>query len=217
MTPGTYVTLEVSDTGVGIDRETLARIFEPFFTTKEVGRGTGLGLATVYGIIKQSGGFIYCASQPGAGTTFTVYLPSVSEAVQAKAPTIEAGSQRGSESVLVVEDEEAICNFILSILRRNGYDATGARSGAEAMSILSSRRSGFQLLISDVVMPQMSGIELGRRIAEADQGVKILYMTGYSKHALVEAESLNGALDILRKPFTAEQLLRKIREVLDAG
>ena len=215
--PGRYVTLEVSDTGVGIDGETLARIFEPFFTTKEVGRGTGLGLATVYGIVKQSGGFIYCASQPGAGTTFTVYLPNVGAAVQEKATIMEAGSRRGSESVLVVEDEEAICNFILSILRRNGYDATGARSGAEAMSILSSRRGRFQLLISDVVMPQMSGIELGRRIAEADQGVKILYMTGYSKHALVEAESLNGGLDILRKPFTAEELLKKIREVLDAG
>ncbi len=217
MIPGEYVTLEVSDTGVGIDRETLARIFEPFFTTKEVGRGTGLGLATVYGIVKQSGGYIYCASQPGAGTTFTVYLPRVSEAVPAKSTTVEARSRPGSESVLVVEDEEAICNFILSILSRNGYAVTGARNGLEAMSIFSSRPGGFQLVLADVVMPRMSGIELGHRIAEADRGVKVLYMTGYSKHALVQADSPEGGLDILRKPFTAEQLLKKVREVLDAG
>jgi two-component system cell cycle sensor histidine kinase/response regulator CckA len=217
MVPGDYVTLEVSDTGIGIDRETLARIFEPFFTTKEVGRGTGLGLATVYGIVKQSNGYIYCASQPGAGTTFTVYLPSVSEAVPGKSTTAEARSRPGSESVLVVEDEEAICNFILSILRRNGYDTTGARSGPEAMSIFSSRPGGFKLVLADVVMPRMSGIELGRLIAEADRGAKILYMTGYSKHALVQTDSPDGALDVLRKPFTAEQLLTKIREVLDAG
>ncbi|MGD0728402.1 MAG: PAS domain S-box protein [Spirochaetia bacterium] len=216
MIPGDYVTLEVSDTGVGIDRETLARIFEPFFTTKEVGRGTGLGLATVYGIVKQSDGYIYCASRPGAGTTFTVYLPRVREAVPGKSTTVEARSLPGSESVLVVEDEEAICNFILSILRKNGYDATGARSGPEAMSIFSSRPGGFQLVLADVVMPRMSGIELGRWIAEAARGVKVLYMTGYSKHALVQADAPEGGLDILRKPFTAEQLLKKIREVLDA-
>jgi DNA-binding NtrC family response regulator len=129
---------------------------------------------------------------------------------------VEARSLPGSESVLVVEDEEAICNFILSILRKNGYDATGARSGPEAMSIFSSRPGGFQLVLADVVMPRMSGIELGRWIAEAARGVKVLYMTGYSKHALVQADAPEGGLDILRKPFTAEQLLKKIREVLDA-
>jgi PAS domain S-box-containing protein len=215
--PGDYVTLEVSDTGVGIDRDTLSRIFEPFFTTKEVGRGTGLGLATVYGIVKQSGGFIYCASEPGAGTTFTVYLPSV-WGETAEKTTVRAGRTRpGNESVLVVEDEEAICNFILSILRRNGYDATGARGGAEALSIFSSHPAGFRLLLADIVMPQMSGLELGRRIAESDRNVKILYMTGYSAHPLVQAGSANGAIDILRKPFTAEELLKRIREALDAG
>jgi CheY-like chemotaxis protein len=217
MTTGDYVTLEVSDTGVGIDQETLARIFEPFFTTKEVGRGTGLGLATVYGIIKQSGGYIYCTSQPEEGTTFTVYLPKVGESVPGKSAAVETRTRPGSESVLVVEDEEAICNFILSILRKHGYQATGARSGAEAMSIISSRPGGFQLLLADVVMPRMSGIELGRWTAETDRRVKVLYMTGYSKHALVQAESPGGALDILHKPFTAEQLLEKIREVLDEG
>jgi len=119
--------------------------------------------------------------------------------------------------VLVVEDEEAICNFILSILRRNGYDATGARSGAEAMSIFSSRPGAFRLVLADVVMPRMSGVELGRWVAEADKSVRILYMTGYSKHALVQADSPGGALEILHKPFTPEQLLKKIREALDAG
>ena len=215
--PGDYVSLEVSDTGVGIDRDTLSRIFEPFFTTKEVGRGTGLGLATVYGIVKQSGGFIYCASEPGAGTTFTVFLPRVSgEAVEA--PGARAGPSRpGKESVLVVEDEEAIANFILSILRRNGYDATGARGGAEALSIFSARPGGFALLLADIVMPQMSGLELGRRIAASDPGTRILYMTGYSAHPLVQAGAANGAIDILHKPFTAEELLQKVRETLDAA
>jgi PAS domain S-box-containing protein len=216
MAPGDYVTLEVSDTGVGIDRETRDRIFEPFFTTKEVGRGTGLGLATVYGIIKQSGGYIYCASEPGEGTTFTIYLPSVREAMPGKSMAAEARPRTGSESVLVVEDEEAICNFILSILRRNGYDATGARGGAEALSIFSSRRGAFQLLLADVVMPQMSGLELGRRITEARPGMKVLYMTGYSAHPLVQAGAPDGPIEILRKPFSAEELLKKIREALDA-
>ena len=215
MLAGSYVTLEVSDTGVGIDQETLARIFEPFFTTKEVGHGTGLGLATVYGIIKQSDGYIYCASQPGAGTTFTVYLPRVSDPVSEKSTAVETRSRPGSEPVLVVEDEEAICNFILSILRRQGYDATGARSAAEAISIFSSRPGAFRLVLADVVMPRMSGIELGRWLAEADKSVRVLYMTGYSKHALVQADSPGGALEVLHKPFTSEQLLKKIREVLD--
>jgi CheY-like chemotaxis protein len=217
MVPGSYVTLEVSDTGAGIDKETLTRIFEPFFTTKEVGRGTGLGLATVYGIVKQSNGYIYCTSEPRAGTTFTVYLPRVNDPLTEKSITVEARSRPGSESVLVVEDEEAICNFILSILRRNGYDATGARSAAEAMSIFSSRPGAFRLVLADVVMPRMSGVELGRWIEEADKSVRVLYMTGYSKHALMQADSPGGALEILRKPFTPEQLLNKIREVLDAG
>jgi two-component system, cell cycle sensor histidine kinase and response regulator CckA len=214
--PGDYVTLEVSDTGVGIDRDTLSRIFEPFFTTKEVGHGTGLGLATVYGIVKQSGGFIYCDSEPGAGTTFTVYLPSVRGEILENAAVRGARSRPGSESVLVVEDEEAIRNFILSILRRNGYEATGAGGGAEALSIFSVRTAGFHLLLTDIVMPQMSGLELGRRIAESDPAVKVLYMTGYSAHPLVQAGPPNGEIDILRKPFTAEELLKRIRETLDA-
>ncbi len=140
-----------------------------------------------------------------------------SKSAPEKPAVVETRSQRGSEPVLVVEDEEAICNFILSILRRNGYDATGARSGAEAIAILSSRPGSFRLVLADVVMPRMSGIELGRWLAETDRSVKVLYMTGYSKHALVQAESPGGALEILHKPFTPEQLLRKIRDVLDGG
>jgi CheY-like chemotaxis protein len=202
---------------VGIDRDILPRIFEPFFTTKEVGQGTGLGLATVYGIIKQSGGYIYCASEPDAGTTFTIYLPSARGEVPEKSSARGTRSRPGSESVLVVEDEEAICTFILSILRKNGYDAVGARGGAEALSLVSSRPSGFKLLLSDVVMPQMSGLELGRRIGEESPDTKVLYMTGYSAHPLVQAGLANGAIDILRKPFTAEELLKRVREVLDAG
>jgi two-component system, cell cycle sensor histidine kinase and response regulator CckA len=215
--PGDYVTMEVSDTGVGIDRDSLPRIFEPFYTTKEVGHGTGLGLATVYGIVKQSGGFIYCTSEPGAGTTFTVYLPSARGEIPRSDAPRGARPRPGSESVLVVEDEEAICNFILSILRRNGYEASGARGGAEALSIFSARPAGFQLVLTDIVMPQINGLELGRRIAASDRNVKILYMTGYSAHPLVQTGSMNGEIDILRKPFTAEALLERIRETLDAA
>jgi DNA-binding NtrC family response regulator len=141
----------------------------------------------------------------------------VDEGAQGRPTAVEARTRPGNESVLVVEDEEAICNFILSILRRNGYDATGARSGAEAKSIFSSRPGSFQLVLADVVMPRMSGIELGRWIKEAEPGVRVLYMTGYSKHALVQADAPGGAFDILRKPFTAEHLLERIREVLDTS
>ncbi len=216
MAPGDYVTLEVSDTGTGIDPKTLPRIFEPFFTTKEPGRGTGLGLATVYGIIKQSGGFIYCVSQPGMGTIFTIHLPRAGEGNADTAPgTCAPGPRPGNETVLVVEDEEAIRTYVLTILEKNGYAALGVRSAVEALSLLETRREPVDLLIIDVVMPGMSGLELGRRLMSADPGRRILYMSGYMAYSAV-SHGLGGVpVSMLRKPFIAAELLRKVRQTLD--
>jgi two-component system cell cycle sensor histidine kinase/response regulator CckA len=214
--PGEYITLEVSDTGAGIDREVLPRIFEPFFTTKAVGKGTGLGLATVYGIIKQSEGYIYCASEPGSGTTFTIYLPrSRGESIEAKKPARESGSLKGNETILVVEDEDAILGLILSILGRSGYKATGARNGGQALAAAASRTGPIHLLLTDVVMPQMSGPDLGRKLKEVLPDVRVLYMSGFTDHPAVQQGVRDSLVDMIRKPFTADALLRKIRDVLD--
>ncbi|MBE3065178.1 MAG: PAS domain S-box protein, partial [Spirochaetes bacterium] len=213
---GEYATLEVSDTGAGIDREVLPRIFEPFFTTKAVGKGTGLGLATVYGIIKQSEGYIYCASEPGAGTTFTIFLPRArGGSVEAKKPARESGSLTGNETLLVVEDEDAILGFVLSVLGRSGYKATGARNGEQALAAASSRTDPIQLLLTDVVMPQMSGPDLGRKLKEIHPDIRILYMSGFTDHPAVQQGVRDNQVDLIRKPFTANALLRKIRDVLD--
>jgi CheY-like chemotaxis protein len=215
ITPGEYITLEVSDTGEGIDKEVLPRIFEPFFTTKAVGKGTGLGLATVYGIIKQSEGYIYCASEPGAGTTFTIFLPRArGESIEVKKPARESGSLKGNETILVVEDEDAILGLILSILGRSGYKATGARNGEQALAA-ASRTDPIHLLLTDVVMPQMSGPDLGRKLQEMRRGTRILYMSGFTDHPAVQQGVRDSLVEMIRKPFTADALLRKIRDVLD--
>ena len=214
MAPGGYVTLEVSDTGKGIDGETLPRIFEPFFTTKALGKGTGLGLATVYGIIKQSEGYIYCTSEPGRGASFTIHLPRVSgEAPEAKTPSPQLGRLSGSERILVVEDEHAIRSLILSILARSGYHAVGARDASEALALAAA--SPFDLLLADVVMPQMSGPELGRQLQQAHPSLRVLYMSGFADHPAVHQGADRGGEDLLRKPFTAEELLARIRSALD--
>ena len=213
---GEYATLEVSDTGAGIDRDIIPRIFEPFFTTKAVGKGTGLGLATVYGIIKQSEGYIYCASEPGAGTTFTIFLPRAhGGSVEAKKPARESGPLTGNETLLVVEDEDAILGFVLSVLGRSGYKATGARNGEQALAAASSRTDPIQLLLTDVVMPQMTGPDLGRKLKEIHPDIRILYMSGFTDHPAVQQGVRDNQVDLIRKPFTANALLRKIRDVLD--
>jgi CheY-like chemotaxis protein len=211
-----YITLEVRDTGAGIDREVIPRIFEPFFTTKALGKGTGLGLATVYGIIKQSEGYIYCASEPGAGTAFTIYLPRVhGENVETNKPPREPRSLTGSETVLVVEDEDAIRGLILSILAKSGYRATGARNGEDALAAASSSAGPVHLLLTDVVMPQMSGLDLGRRLQEIRPDIRILYMSGFADHPAVQQGTRDRRIDMIRKPFTAATLLAKIRGALD--
>jgi signal transduction histidine kinase len=212
---GTYVRLTVRDTGMGMDAETRQRVFEPFFTTKEVGKGTGLGLSMVYGIIKQSGGYIDVTSQPGFGSTFTIYLPRLSSPVTlSRPPVVVRPLPMGRESILLVEDEQAVRRFISNLLRRQGYDVLDASDGDEALRVEQSLNA-IHLLITDLVMPRLGGSELAQRLALQRPGLKVLYMSGYSDDMLLQREGLPAGADLLRKPFTPEALSRKVRDVLD--
>jgi two-component system, cell cycle sensor histidine kinase and response regulator CckA len=215
--PGPYVMLAVSDTGVGMDAATQARIFEPFFTTKAQGKGTGLGLATVYGIVKQSGGWIWVYSEPGQGTSFKVYLPRVAEAA-APAPTSQAPpvSVRGSETVLLVEDEEMIRNLVWKVLKANGYTVLVAGNGRDAEHVAGRHEGPIHLIVTDVVMPGMNGREVAQRLAAARAGIKVLYLSGYTDDAIVHHGVLEPGVAFLQKPFTPAVLGRKVREVLDS-
>ena len=214
--PGAYVMLAVSDTGVGMDAATQARIFEPFFTTKEKGKGTGLGLATVYGIVKQSGGWIWVYSEPGHGTTFKVYFPRALEAAAPVAPSPASPvSVRGSETVLVVEDEEVIRNLVRKVLTANGYTVLVAANGRDAEQVAGQHDGAIHLLVTDVVMPGMNGREVAQRLAGARAGIKVLYLSGYTDDAIVHHGVLEPGVAFLQKPFTPAVLGRKVREVLD--
>ncbi len=216
MSPGSYVMLCVRDTGTGMDAETLQRIFEPFFTTKELGKGTGLGLATVYGIIKQSGGYIYCVSEVGEGSLFRIYLPRVLEerAPEPDIPTTAGPAHGGSGTILLVEDEEALRRYVRGVLEQKGYVVLEADGAAAALEAVSSPPREVDLLLTDVVLPRMSGPELGRRIRALRPNVKILYMSGYSddlvsRHGIPEPEA-----DFLQKPFDAAGLLSAVARVV---
>ena len=214
--PGTYVVLAVSDTGVGMDAATQARIFEPFFTTKEKGKGTGLGLATVYGIVKQSGGWIWVYSEPGHGTTFKVYFPRALEAAAPVAPgPASPVSVRGSETVLVVEDEEVIRKLGRKVLTANGYTVLVAANGRDAEQVAGQHDGAIHLLVTDVVMPGMNGREVAQRLAGTRAGIKVLYLSGYTDDAIVHHGVLEPGVAFLQKPFTPAVLGRKVREVLD--
>ncbi len=216
VTPGLYVMLAVSDTGLGMDAHTRAHMFEPFFTTKEKGKGTGLGLATVYGIIKQSGGNIWVYSEPGMGTTFKIYLPRVVAAVEAPPPMLIRTSQpHGSETILLVEDEDGIRSLVLGILRGRGYTVLEAGRPMEALEISKKFEGHIHLLFTDVVMPQMSGREVAAKISAARPHTKVLYMSGYTDHAIAHHGVLNPGVPFLQKPFTPDALTQKVREVLD--
>jgi two-component system cell cycle sensor histidine kinase/response regulator CckA len=208
--PGSYVMLAVSDTGVGMDPETRSRLFEPFFTTKAPGKGSGLGLATVYGIIKQSDGHVTVYSQPACGTIFEIYLPRVKEPVTERVP---AGSARGSESILLVDDEEGVRKLVCAILRFNGYDVLEAANGPAALAAYEKNSHKIDLVLTDIVMPQMSGLELGSQLTERSPGLRILYMSGYRDNPIGAGGSPHA---FLHKPFTPDVLLAKVREVLDA-
>src|SRR5438034_1126981 len=214
--PGPYVLLAISDTGVGRDGATTARLFEPFFTTKEPGRGTGLGLATVYGIVKQSGGDIWAYSELGHGTTFKIYLPRVAEAPAApESTTGHPPTARGSETVLVVEDQEEVRQLTKRVLEARGYAVLAARNGAEALEIVARHPTRIHLMITDVVMPGMNGRELAELACARRSDLKVLYVSGYTGEAVLQHRLLEPGVAFLQKPFTPDVLARKTREVLD--
>jgi CheY-like chemotaxis protein len=218
VTPGSYVRLAVSDTGCGMDEQTRARIFEPFFTTKEKGKGTGLGLSTVYGIVTQSGGGVWVYSEPGKGTTFQVYLPRESSVTTETAfkPSVPKQAT-GTETILVVEDEEALCKVALRTLGAAGYNVLIAANGDEALRQSAQHAGDIQLLLTDVVMPRMSGRVLAQNLLRARPAIKVLYMSGYTDDTIVHHGVLDTGTQFLAKPFTATDLARKVREVLDGS
>jgi PAS domain S-box-containing protein len=220
VTPGPHVMLAVTDTGQGMSHEVRARVFEPFFTTKEVGKGTGLGLSVVFGIVKQSGGSISVYSEPGVGTTFRIYFPpvaqtGVSEQSSARAPVQEIALLRGSETILLVEDEEAVRLFAANVLRRQGYEVLEAHNGLRAVELLERTESNVRLLLTDVVMPEMGGPELVARLRDLHPTLPVLYMSGYAERAVVHNGLVKSKQAFLPKPFTPIVLARKVREVLD--
>jgi len=214
--PGRYVMLAVSDTGVGMDAQTKARIFEPFFTTKEKGKGTGLGLSTVYGIVKQSGGYVWVYSEPGHGTTFKVYLPRVDAPAEPQAPPREAATVTGTETILLAEDDEILRPLTKGLLAKLGYTVLEAESAEQALAVAGARQGPIHLLVADVVMPGASGRELARRLAQSRPETRVLYVSGYTDDAIVHHGMLEPGLKFLQKPFTPAALARKVREVLDA-
>lgn len=214
--PGAYVMLAVSDTGVGMDAETRSHIFEPFFTTKERGKGTGLGLATVYGIVKQSGGYVWVYSEPGKGSSFKIYLPrSADIPVPAPMPIAHLLPHRGSETILVVEDEDAVRSLVAAALRASGYKVLAASHPEEALQACREHDGEIHLLLTDVVMPQMNGRELAERLKSLRPETKILYMSGYTDAAILHHGILERGEAFLQKPFTPNSLARKVREVLN--
>ncbi|MCD4692478.1 MAG: PAS domain S-box protein [Calditrichales bacterium] len=216
---GPYVMLAISDSGVGMDKNTQTHLFEPFFTTKEKGKGTGLGLATVYGIIKQSGGYIWVYSEPGLGTTFKIYLPRIDEELISsdKSEEIFDDNLKGTETILVVEDEDEVRNLVCEMLQINGYNILEASNGENALSICEQYKEPIHLVLTDIVMPKMSGHDLVARLLHIQPQMKILYMSGYTDIALVHKGMLDSDIKFIQKPFTPLDLARKIRGILDTN
>ena len=216
MSPGAYVMLAVSDTGSGMDKKTLQHIFEPFFTTKEVGKGTGLGLSMVYGIVRQSGGTIWAYSEPGRGTTFKIYMPRADETSNITGTDAPLSKQlTGSETILLVEDEAAVRDTAAQILQLQGYSVIQAADADEAMRVCETFANEIHLVVSDVVMPRVSGRQLVERLRHLRPQIKVLYISGYTDDAIIHHGIVGGEMPFLQKPFTKDALARKVREVLD--
>jgi len=212
--PGDYVLLAVSDTGRGMDAETRSHLFEPFFTTKEKGKGTGLGLATVFGIVKQNSGLINVYSEPDHGTTFKVYLPRAEAQATAATAAATKPIPRGTETVLLVEDELQILVMAQRILQQQGYIVLAARTPEEALKLAGEYSGSIHLLITDVVMPGMNGRELRNRLAILKPGLRCLYMSGYTANVIAHHGVLHEGVQFLQKPFSIESLARRVRETL---
>ena len=215
--PGPYVLLAVTDTGTGIDEQTLSRMFEPFFTTKEVGKGTGLGLSIVLGIVHQSGGSVWVDSMPGLGTTVKVFLPSVDAAIDATHSTLAPIGLQGTETILLVDDDDEVRGVARAILVKSGYRVIAASSGAEALLRCEEHAGPIHLLLSDVVMPELSGPELAKRVRSARPDVKVLCMSGYTDDSIVRHGVLEASIEFFQKPITPAALVARIRQLLDDG
>jgi len=212
--PGRYVMLAVSDTGTGIDKSILPRIFDPFFTTKEVGKGTGLGLSIVYGIVKQSGGYIWVYSEPGHGTTFKLYFPATAAALESPALRSEITSRPAGQTVLVVEDEAMIRSNVHECLQQLGYEVLAAESGEVALKICEEHRGRIDLVLTDLVMPGMGGHELAGELALRHPGVKMLFMSGYTEDSAARRDILLKGSAFLQKPFSVADLSNAVQQAL---
>jgi two-component system cell cycle sensor histidine kinase/response regulator CckA len=212
--PGNYSALVVSDTGTGMTKEIQARLFEPFFTTKESGRGTGLGLSMVFGIVKQCGGFIWVDSELGRGSSFTIYFPAVDMLLTTTiTPEIKDAEGQG-EIILLVEDDEALCESISTYLGLHGYKVLEASNGAEAVHIASQHAGSIRVLLTDIILPKLSGVELAREVATMSPQVVTLYMSGYTDRELSDYDPATSTAGFLQKPFALQTLLQKLREMI---
>jgi CheY-like chemotaxis protein len=215
--PGPYAFLSIEDSGQGIDEETRARIFEPFFTTKEVGKGTGLGLSIVFGIIRQHDGYINLSSEPGRGTTFNLYLPLIKSTVKEEKETIFPTSKKGTETILLTEDDVLVRELIREVLTGAGYIVVDAKDGEDALRVFNENKKNIQLLILDVVMPKKNGKEVYEKIKATNPDIKAIFISGYDANIFYKKGILEEGFNFIQKPVLPDELLKKVREVLDKG